>query len=104
MPFDADNFTERFSQAPEDVKQKIDYAIDLFARSVINTATIVDPRRVVLFGKMFKNETLRTKLIDACASYDSAYGPKRIIHTALADSEGYIGPAAVFAQLFYDAI
>lgn len=104
MPFELDNFEERFAQAPEDIKKQIEYRLDLFARSLINTATIVAPKRVVLFGKMFKSKTLCDMLISACKSYDPAYDEKRVMRTRLTESEGYIGPAAVFVQHFFDTI
>lgn len=98
MPFDPENFEENYDKASEDVKKQIAEAIDLFARSIVNTATIIAPRRIILFGKLFANETLRKKLIDACSAYDPAYGTKRIFHTTLSANEGFIGPAAVYVQ------
>lgn len=98
MPFGPDNFEENYDKAPEETKKRIDTAIDLFARCIVNAATIIAPRRIILYGKLFRSEKLRNMLIDACSAYDAAYGPKRILHTSLSASEGFIGPAAVYVQ------
>ena len=72
--------------------------IDQFARSIVNSSTILAPNRIVMFGKLAENEALRTMLIDACKAYDPAYDEKRILHTSLADRDDYIGPAAMFTM------
>ena len=98
MSFDPETFEENYGKATEEVKKQIDKAIDLFAQSIVNTATIIAPRRIILSGELFRNEKLRKMVIDACSAYDPAYGPKRIFHTTLSANEGFIGPAAVYVQ------
>lgn len=71
-------------------------AMDLFARSIVNTCTIIAPNRVILTGSLFKDAKTRNKLIDACSSYDNSYDSKRLIYTALSDKESFIGPVAVY--------
>lgn len=75
-----------------------DDAIDLFARTIVNSMTILAPNRVVLFGPMFRDALIRQKLTDACCAYDAHYDAQRILYSALAEKEEAIGPAAVFAQ------
>ena len=75
-----------------------DDAIDLFARTIVNSMTILAPNRVVLFGPMFRDALIRQKLTDACCAYDAGYDAQRILYSALAEKEEAIGPAAVFAQ------
>ena len=72
-------------------------AIDIFARSIVNTGTILAPERIVLFGSLSEDKKLRTELIEACSAYDDRFNENRIVHTSLAGRENYIGPAAVFA-------
>lgn len=98
MPFDIETFEESYDKADAKTKKRIDEAIDLFARCIVNAATIIAPRRIILYGKLFRNKTLRDRVIEACSAYDPAYGPKRMLHTSLSASEGYIGPAAVYVQ------
>lgn len=63
--------------------------------------TILAPNRVILFGSMFRDNMIRQKLADACCKYDPRCGAERILYSALADQEGFVGPAAVFAQSFF---
>ena len=94
--FEPGNLGKHYKAASFDAKKKIDNAIDLFARSIVNTCTIIAPNRVVLSGSLFKDPFMRNKLITACSSYDSAYNARRLIYTSLSEKESYIGPAAVF--------
>ena len=99
MPsFTPETFEESYEKASPAIKKQIDGAIDLFARSIVNTATIVAPRRIVLFGKMFRIDSVRNKLIEHCKAFDPAYSEKRILHTTLSDREMYVGPAAAYVQ------
>ncbi len=71
--------------------------IDLFARSVVNSMSMLAPNRVVLSGKLFADEKVRNKFIECCKEYDSRY-EKRILYTLLADKEEYIGSIATFVE------
>ncbi len=72
--------------------------IDLFARSIVNTGTILAPEDIVLFGSISKDSLLRERLIEACMKYDPSYNADRIVHTELSEKESYIGPAAVYTR------
>jgi len=91
-------FEEAYLSADKEAQAKINDIIDTFARSIVNTGTILAPRRIVLFGKLFAGKEIRDKLIECCKNYDPSYDEKRIIHTSLSDKESYLGPAAVFVQ------
>lgn len=77
-------------------KEKRDYSIDLFARSIVNTCSIIAPNRIILSGPLFADSKLRQKLISYCSEYDPSYNENRILYTSLSGKENYIGPVAVF--------
>ncbi len=95
---DPENFEKAYLNATGDIKIRLDDAIDIFARSIVNTSTIIAPNRIVLSGSMFRGETVRTALIKACEKYDSSYNSKRILYTPLSEKENYIGPVAVYIE------
>lgn len=72
-----------------------DEAIDLFARSIVNSATIMAPNRILLTGSLFASQIIRDELVAACSSYDTNWGEGKVIYSQLSDREHYIGPAAV---------
>ena len=77
-------------------QKRLDQIMDYFAGSIVNACTIIVPDRIVLAGSLFKDRFIRDKLIDACKSYDPAYDNNRLIYSAIAGRESYIGPAAVY--------
>ena len=74
-------------------------AMDLFARSIVNSATIMAPNRIILTGCLFENPCVREALITACSSYDMSLGSDRIQYSGLAQKEHYIGPVAICAKM-----
>ena len=98
LDFAPEEFGERYEAAGEEERAFIDSAIDLFARSIVNAATLVAPSRIILAGNLFMSPVIREKLIRSCSSYDRAFSEKRILYTTLSGREGYAGPAAVFAM------
>lgn len=86
------------SVAAEGKKNPFDDAIDIFARSIVNSATIMAPNRIVIMGSLFKTKTVRDKLIEACGNYDASWGEGRVVYSGLASREGYIGPVAICAK------
>lgn len=74
-------------------------ALDLFARSIVNSATIMAPNRIILTGNLFESPEVRKALIQACASYDASLGQDRIIYSELAQKEHYIGAAAICTKM-----
>ena len=98
LAFEPDGFGEAYLTADEEARAYIDSAIDLFARCVVNSGTIIAPGHIVLAGKLFGSSIIRERLIKACGRYDSSFGDEFILHTPLADRDGYVGPAAVYVQ------
>ncbi len=98
MQFAPDEFEQAFLNADERIQQEIRDKIDLFARSLINTATIIAPDRIILCGKLFKGETIRNELISAFKKHAPTSSYNRIIYTVLSEQEEYIGPAAVYTE------
>ena len=98
MPFEPDDFERSYLVADELTRSKIDAAMELFARCIVNTGTLIAPSRIILAGKLFKGQHIREKLINACTALDGTYNAESILYTPLSGSEAYIGPVAVFAQ------
>ena len=99
-PFAPENFGEVYSSSKGTVKKSFDNAIDLFARTIVNTSTILAPNRIVLSGSLFGSAIVRDKLIECCKAYDPAYNENRICYTALSSKESYIGPVAVYIERY----
>ncbi len=79
--------------------EKLDEAIDIFARSIVNSATIMAPNRIVLTGSLFASPQVRSAFIAACSSYDPGFNENRIIYSDLAKKASYIGPVAICAKM-----
>lgn len=73
-------------------------AMDLFARTIVNSITILAPNRVVLCGSLFTDAKIRERLIEYCKKYDPQYDESRIYYSTLASQEDYIGAVAAFVQ------
>ena len=100
-PFKIDEFGEAYEKALKEKNSSLeafDNAIDLFARAVVNTVTVLSPGMVVLCGKLFKSEKVRQKLIECCSFYDERCTSELIKYSTLADKEEYIGQAAAFVH------
>ncbi|WP_024865104.1 ROK family transcriptional regulator [Butyrivibrio sp. FCS014] len=95
-----ENFGKVYEESKGAVRKSFDNAIDLFARSIVNTGTIIAPNRIVLSGSLFGSAVVRDKLIECCKEYDPAYNENRICYTALSDKESYIGPVAVYLERY----
>ena len=78
---------------------KFGEALDLFARSLVNSATIMAPNRIVLTGPLFESPFTRKTIIDACMAYDDGFNEERIIYSTLAQKAYYIGPIAICAKM-----
>lgn len=99
-PFAEDAFGETFCKnLGSSIGRQFVDALDLFARSIVNSATIMAPNRIILTGSLFESPEVRKALIQACASYDASLGPNRVIYSELAGKENYIGPVAICAKM-----
>ena len=99
--FEMEDFGKCYSKSKAATRDKFDEAIDLFARTIVNSATIMAPNRIVLAGMMFEDESVRQKMIECCAGYDSHFTDNRIVYSQLASKEKYIGPVAAYVLRFY---
>lgn len=100
VPFAESGFEEMLQKSMgSDKGEAFLDAMDLFARSIVNSATIMAPNRIVLTGSLFEGETVRQRLLSLCESYDERWGEGRIVYSELADRESYIGPAAICAKM-----
>lgn len=98
-PFAETDLGNAYEEAVKEGKEKaFDEAIDIFARSIVNSATIMAPDRIVLTGDLFASERIRQKLIAACGSYDEAWGQGKVVYSELWDRENYLGPVAICAK------
>lgn len=100
VTFEEDDFGKVYKEASGTAaKEQLDDAIDIFARSIVNSATIMAPNRIVLTGSLFASATVREAFIAACLSYDSGFNANRIIYSELAKKASYIGPVAICAKM-----
>lgn len=98
-PFEEESFGEIYRKSEGTAKRvEFEHAIDIFARSIINSATIMAPNRIILAGVLFEDGGVREALTKACAGYDESWGAGRVLYSALAERETYIGPVAVCAK------
>ncbi len=100
LKFVPEKFDQAYEKADLEAKEIIDNAIDVFARCIVNTCTIIAPNRIILAGSLFGGEIIRNNVIKACEKYDSSYNSKRISHTGLFEKESYIGPIAVYINSY----
>lgn len=100
MPFTPETFYNCYSEADQKTREKIDSAIRLFARCIVNAGTLLSPKRIVLAGKLFSIPMLRTMVIGACSNLDPTFNANRVVYTTLSSREAYVGPAAVFTRMW----
>lgn len=98
VKFDEGGFAKAYTQADDKQKQTIDEAIDMFARSIVNTVTVLAPDRVILCGFMFREPQTRELLLARISEYDPSLSARRILYTELSECEEYIGPVAAYVQ------
>lgn len=99
-PFAEDAFGSLYcAHMDDEIGRQLADVLDLFARSIVNSATIMAPNRIILTGSLFESPEVRKALIQACASYDASLGTNRVIYSELAGKENYIGPVAICAKM-----
>lgn len=98
-PFEPRRFGDVYREALAKGDAKAyEEAMDLFARTIVNSITILAPNRVVLCGSLFTDGQVRERLISYCKRYDAQYDEGRISYSILAPQEDYIGAVASFVQ------
>lgn len=85
----------------EDVINILDEKIDTVALALTNTATILNAKKIVLFGSVFSNETVVKKLKKQCIRYNENLTDDMIIISKQNEKIGYIGPVAICAKKFF---
>lgn len=99
LSFEEGGFAKAYETSDEKRKQTVEEVIDLFARSLVNTVTVLAPDRVILCGFMFREEKARQLLIRKISEYDAPLAERRILYTSLSDKEEYVGPVAAYVQM-----
>ncbi len=92
---------EIITSQSEDVINILDEKIDIVALALTNTATILNAKKIVLFGSVFSNETVVEKLKRQCIRYNGNLTADMIITAKLNEKIGYAGPAAICAKKFF---
>ena len=87
-----------FGEVYEDFQDEI----DLFARTLVNAMSILEPDRVVLAGRLFADKRVRNDLIKCCEAYFAKYNSGRILYTPLVGKEDYIGPVATYIAKYLE--
>ena len=81
-------------------KTELDEALDIFARTVVNSATVLAPNRIVLCGYLFRDQERRSCFIEHAKAYDGAFDENRILYNSLSECEDYIGPVASYVKQY----
>lgn len=96
--FSRECFEHIYENIDGPVEEMMEESLDLFARAVVNTITILAPNRVILCGSLFRSKEIRERMVSLCSSYEPRYNEKKILWTSLAEREAYIGPVALFVK------
>ena len=94
-------FEEMVNSTDENIINLIDAKINTVSLALTNTATILNAKRIVLFGSIFESEMIAQKLIRQCGRYNADFNSSAIAKGSLADKSSYIGAAAISAQKFF---
>ncbi len=84
-----------------EIRAIMDHKLDTVALALVNTATILNARKIVLFGSMFKSESIRERLVRQCLRYDPNLSENSIRESSLNSKNSYIGAAAICAEKFF---
>ena len=77
--------------------------IELAAMALMNTATILNTEKIVLFGSVFEDKDISTKFIQECLKINPYLTIKNIRVSNLNDKVAYIGATAICARrLFFE--
>lgn len=97
-PFEVSEFADCVRSSVGREAEAFDEAMDLFARAIVNSATILAPEKIVLSGRLFSDEEIRNRVIKYCESYDRKIDVNRVLYTSLSAKEDYIGPIASYVS------
>ena len=84
-------------------KENIYDKINLAAMALMNTATILNTEKIVLFGSVFKNKEISQRFIQECLKINPYLTKKNIRVSNLNEKVAYIGATAICARrLFFE--
>lgn len=95
------SLNEITSSNDENIINILDEKIDIVALALTNTATILNAKKIVLFGSVFSNENVVEKLKRQCIRYNGNLTADMIITAKLNEKIGYAGPVAICAKKFF---
>lgn len=79
----------------------IDTKIDLVALALTNTATILNPDKIILFGSLFNEKSVFYKLALQCKRYNNNFNKDTIALSELNGKISYIGAVALAAKKYF---
>lgn len=82
------------------VRDIIDKSVKRFARAIVNSAAVLSPDKVVLFGK-YVNDDSFSLLKENCKMYMADPEDGMIVQSPLQSKADFIGPAALVADKFF---
>lgn len=86
-----------FSNKTDDEKTK---AIGMLAVTIVNLQTILNPDKIIIFGKLARDDKNFEKLLDFYKKYTLGSDRRDISYTKFSDCEDYIGAVAQAAETF----
>lgn len=95
---DTRNISWWLESRDEKMWEIMDRIIELLARTVVNTLTLLAPDKLIIYGQMFDIPALEERFRDCVKSYDATYQEEYILKSKLSDRIGYIGPLAIVAN------
>ena len=98
MNFEQESFAYTLKNADEKIQKEFDKIFSIFAVSIVNCIATLAPNRVVLCGKLFKDEYIRNLVSEKCLALDSNMSSERILHTTISEKASIIGPVAMYVQ------
>lgn len=88
------------SDSPE-LSSLLDHRIDTVSLALANTATILNARRIVLFGSAFLYGEIKDKLVKQCLRYAPSLSEGIISASELNEKNSYIGTVAICAKKYF---
>lgn len=95
-PFEKQDFYKAYINSKAEKRKAFDDAIDIFARSIVNTITLFAPEHVILSGYLFMEDGIRKRVIETCEKYAKTLEKSTIIPNNLMSCEDYIGPVGAY--------
>ena len=85
----------------KDILNLLDHKINTVALALANTATILEAKKIILFGSMFTNDSIVKKTAKQISRYNTAFHEDSIEVGKFSSKSSYIGATAVGARAFF---